>query len=186
MAVTNSGMTLYSDQDSQESWNGTDDLDDYNMSIQGTNSESWQVSKNSSETGQMSKNANMGTSKYWTCWMMSNLTNYYTSVTMGLEDSSGDEENFGLADTTNRDVTGEFHAFCMQFGQGTSSGTLDRTVITDLNVNVNNSSSGNIRSVINNWIDTSHYGDGRIIGGTTASDKLFLESHVADTTTNDE
>jgi len=186
MAITNSGMTLYADHDSQETWVGTDDLDDYNMSIQGTNSESWIVSKNATETGVMTLSANMGTSKYFTMWMKSDLDNYYTSITVELEDTAADSELFTIADSTDRDVTGEFHSSCMQFGQGTSTGTLDRTIIDTLNVEVNNSTSGNIRSVTNNWMDTMHYGDGRIIAGTTASDELFLESHVADTATSDE
>ena len=186
MAVSNSGMTLYADHDSQESWVGTDDLDDYNMSIQGTNSESWIVSKNATETGTMTKAANMGTSKYFTMWMKSDLANYYTSIKAEIESTASNFESFTIADSTDREVTGEFHASCLQFGEGTLTGTLNRTAVATFRAIVNNSVSGNIRSVTNNWIDAMHYGNGRIIAGTTASDELFLESHISDTVTNDE
>ena len=129
MAITNSGMTLYADHDTQESWVGTDDLDDYNMSVQGANSESWLVGKNVSETGTMSLAANMASAKYFTTWMQSNLTNYYTSITMALQDSNSGEEVHTIASSTNRKVTGEFHPFILEFGQGV--GTVDNTIITD-------------------------------------------------------
>ena len=59
MAVSLSGMTLHTDNDTQQNWSGTDDLDDYNNSIQGSNSESWQVSKNSTETGTLVKSSSL-------------------------------------------------------------------------------------------------------------------------------
>lgn len=186
MTITNSGMTLYADHDTQETWSGTDDLDTYNTSVQGTNSESWLVSKNSTETGTLTKSATMTGAKYFTVWMKSDLTNYYTSIKKIIRSSTNNEESFTTADTTNRDVTGEFHPSILQFGQGTTTGTLDLTSVTEFECELNNSTSGNIRSVTNNWIDTMHYGAGRTISGTTASDELFNESHTADTTTNDE
>ncbi len=185
MAVVNSGMTLYTDNDTQQDWSGTDDLDDYNNSIQGSNSESWQVSKNSTETGTLTKSANMGTSKYFTFYMASNLAPYYTSVTLEVRTNSSNYESFTIATSSLRLVSGDFHPIVVEFGEGTETGTLDLTSIADIRITVNNSSSGNIRSVINNWIDTMWYGSGRTIGGSTTSDKLFFESHTLDTTTND-
>ncbi len=186
MAIANSGMTLYADHDTQETWVGTDDLDDYGTSMQGANSESWIVAKNGTETGTMTKSANMGTSKYFIGWMKSDLTNYYTSIKQEIQSTTNNFESFTIADTADRDVTGEFHPYVLQFGQGTSTGTLDKTALATFRSIVDNSTSGNIRSVTNNWLDTMHYGDGRVLGGTTVSDALFLESHVADTTTSDE
>ena len=80
MAIVNSGMTLYTDNDNEGGWGGTDGPDDYNNAIQGTNSESWQVSKNATETGTLTKSANMGTPKYFTFYMSSNLAPYYTCL----------------------------------------------------------------------------------------------------------
>ncbi len=185
MAVSNSGMTLYSDNDNESGWGGTDDPDDYNNAIQGTNSESWQVSKNSTETATLTKAANMGTSKYFTFYMSSNLAPYYTDVKLNVRTGTSNYEQWTIATSTDKKVSGDFHPIVAQFGQGTETGTLDKTDIQDIQIIVNNSSSGNIRSVINNWIDTMWYGAGRTIGGTTASDTLFMESHVLDTTTND-
>jgi hypothetical protein len=184
MALTNSGMTLYTENELQQSWSGTDDLDDYNTSIQGTNSESWNVAKNSTETGTLSLSASMGTPKYFTCWMKSDLTNYYDSITMELQSTTNNYESFVVATNTDRTVTGEFHPSVLQIGQGTSTGTYVPNSHTVYRCIVNNSNSGNIRSVINNWIDAMYYGDGRIISGTTQADKLFEESHVVDSSTN--
>jgi len=186
MAVTNSGMTLYADNDSQESWSGTDDLDDYNMSIQGTNSESWTVAKNAIETGTLALIAAMGTPKYFTLWMKSDIANYYIDIEAILRDSSSNTLTFTVADSTDPDVSGDFHPSVLQLSEGTASGTYVPNNHDEFEVVIDNSTSGNIRSVTNNWIDTLHYGDGRTISGTTASDKLFLESHTADTTTADE
>ena len=85
MAVTNSGMTLLTNNDNESNWSGTDGADTYNVSIQGTNSESWLVSKNTSETGTLSITQSLGTSKYVTCWMKSDLNYYYTNIKMELE-----------------------------------------------------------------------------------------------------
>ncbi len=186
MAVSNSGMTLYTDNDNESGWGGTDGSDTYNNAIQGTNSESWQVSKNSTETGTLTKTANMGTTaKYFTFYMSSNLAPYYTDVKLNVRTNTSNYEQWTIATSTARKVSGDFHPIVAQFGQGTTTGTLDKTSIADIQIILNNSSSGNIRSVINNWIDTMWYGTGRTIGGTTASDTLFMESHILDTTTND-
>ena len=179
-------MTNYSNQNTQESWSGTDDLDDYNMSIQGANSESWLVGENTTETGIMSKSADMSGSKYFTGYMQSNLTNYYSAIKYEIESSSNNFESFTIADSTDRDVTGEFHPSVLQFGQGIISGTLSLATITALRVIIDNSASGNIREVVNNWMDTMWYGSGRVIGGSTVDDKLFNESHTLDTVTNDD
>lgn len=185
MAVTNSNMTLHTDNDNEGGWGGTDGSDAYNNSIQGTNSESWQVSKNSTETGTLTKTANMGTSKYFTFYMASNLAPYYTDVKLEVRTDANNYEQFQIATSSLRLVSGDFHPVVVEFGEGTTTGTLDITSIADVRIILDNSTSGNIRSVINNWIDTMWYGSGRTIGGTTASDKLFLESHTLDTTTND-
>ncbi len=185
MAVANSGMTLYTDNDNEGGWGGTDGPDDYDNAIQGANSESWQVSKNATETGTLTLAANMGTPKYFTFYMSSNLAPYYTDVRLNVRTSTNNYEQWIIATATDRKVSGDFHPIVAEFGQGTETGTLDETDIQDIQIILDNSSSGNIRSVINNWIDTMWYGSGRTIGGTTATDSLFMESHVLDTDTND-
>ncbi len=185
MAVTNSGMTLYTNNDNESSWSGTDDADDYNNAIQGSNSESWQVSKNSTETGTLSKSADMSSAKYFNFYMSSNLAPYYTSIKTRLRTDTSNYEEWTSATSTDRKISGDFHPVVLEFGQGTETGTLNKSSIGSFTITVDNSSSGNIRSVINNWIDAMYYGTGRTIGGTTTNDELFKESHTADTTTND-
>ena len=55
MTVSLSGMTLHTNNDNEGGWGGTDGPDDYNNSIEGSNSESWQVSKNSVENAILTK-----------------------------------------------------------------------------------------------------------------------------------
>jgi len=81
-----------------------------------------------------------------------------------------------------RNISGDFHPIVLQFGEGVETGTLNKSSIGSMQIILNNSTSGNIRSVINNWIDAMWYGSGRTINGTTTSDNLFLESHTYDTT----
>ncbi len=186
MAITNSGMTLLTDNDTQQSWAGTDDLDDYNNSIQGSNSESWQVSKNATETGTLTKAADMSGAKYFTFYMSSNLSPYYTDVKLRLGESTSKYDEHTIATSADRMVSGDFHPVVAQISEGTNTGgTVDYSAFDTASIVVDNSTSGNIRSVINNWIDCMWFGDGRTISGTTSSDNLFLESHISDTTTND-
>ncbi len=185
MAITNSGMTLYTNNDNENGWGGTDGPDDYDNAIQGSNSESWQVSKNSTETGTLTKSADMSSAKYFNFYMSSNLAPYYTDIKARVRTNTSNYEEWTVATSTDRKISGDFHPIVLQFGEGTETGTLNKSSIGSMTITVNNSSSGNIRSVINNWIDAMYYGSGRTIGGTTTSDELFLESHTADTTTND-
>ena len=186
MAVSNSGMTLYTDNDNESGWSGTDGADDYNNAIQGNNSESWQVSKNSTETATLNKASDLSGAKYFTLNMSSNLSPYYTDIKLRLGESTSNYDEHIIATSTDRKVSGDFHPIVAQLSEGTNTGgTVSYSAFDTTSIIVNNSSSGNIRSVINNWIDAMWYGVGRTIGGTTTSDNLFLESHISDTTTND-
>ena len=186
MSIANSGMTLFSNNDNEGNWDsGTDGPDAYNNAIQGTNSESWQVSKNSTETGTLTIATNMGTSKYFTFYMSSNLAPYYTDIRVNVRTDTNNYEQFIVATSAARKISGDFHPIVLQFGQGTITGTLNKTSIADIQIIVNNSASGNIRSVINNWIDAMWYGSSRTLTGTTTSDKLFAESQITDTSGSD-
>ncbi len=187
MSVTNSGMTVFNTNDNNSGWSGTDGPDDYNNAIQGANSESWQVSKNATETAILAYSVDMSSNKYLTMYMSSNLSPYYTDVTFELESSNNNYDIWEVANSTNKLVSGEFHPSVLEIGYAddTSNGTYAPASTSEFRVVLDNSSSGNIRSVINTWLDTMAYGNGRIIGGTTVSDKLFSESHELDTVTND-
>ena len=176
-------MTLYSNNDNEGNWDsGTDGPDAYNVKIQGTNSESWQVSKNSTENATLTLTAvNMSAvGSHLNMWMMSNLTQYYTHIKVRLQSSIGNYREFTIATSSLQDVTGEFHAFALDLAGGVQTGTFDSSSVTAIWVEVNNSTSGNIRSVINNWIDAMYFGRGLTFDGSDTADKIFSEAAALD------
>ena len=179
MAVSNSGMTLYTDNNTQQSWTGTDDLDT-EVFIEGSGSEAWLVGKNTTETGILTLSANMGAAKYFSFWMKSDLAAYYTSIKCELESSTNNYETFTCADSTNPDISGDFKPSMCQIGQGVATGTYAPASHTITRIIVDNSASGNIRAITNHWIDAMFYGTGRVISGSTTGNKLFKESDDLD------
>ena len=174
-------MTLHTNNDNEGNWSGTDGPDSYNVLIQGTNSESWQVSKNTSETGTLDlANDVSGTGNHINMWMMSNLTQYLTSIKVRLISTVGNYREYTIATSTLQDVTGEFHCFALNIVGGTQTGTFVPASFSSIEITVDNSTSGNIRSVINNWIDAIYYGRGLTFDGSDTSDKMFSESAALD------
>ena len=182
MTVALSGMSLHTNNDSESNWGGTDGADDYNNAIQGTNSESWQVSKNSTETGTLSLSSALNTTRgLFMFWMSSNLSPYYTDIKVTLESSNGNDKEFTVANSTNKAIGGNFVASVLDYvNKGTETGTFAPASFSEVAIVVDNSSSGNIRSVINNWIDAMYYGAGHTISGTTTGDTLFEEAAAVD------
>lgn len=178
-------MTLFTHNDADVGWAGEDGTST-EVFWQGTGSQKWVVAKNATETATHSLAVNFGTSKYFNFAMLSTISPFYTSIDIDLESTASNFENFVLsnqiAGVTNRAIAGEykFSTVVLQFGQGTSTGTYDTTNHNTIRITVDNSASGNIRSVENHYIDAMYYGDGRIIGGTTTSDQLFKESNDLD------
>ena len=184
MAVTNSGMTLYTDNDTQQSWTGSNGLD-IEVFKQGTGSESWLIGKNATETATLTLSAAMGTPKYFTFYMKSDWGAFYTSITASLSD--GTSVNLFTVATGGKNATpnltpeisGDFKPSVMQIDQGSTPAYVPNNH-TIMEVVVDASSSGNIRAITNHWIDCMYYGNGRSIGGTTAGDLLFKESAQLD------
>jgi len=185
MAVSNSGMTLFTHNDSDVGWAGEDGTST-EVFWQGSGSQQWIVAKNGNETATHTLSDNFGSSKYFTFGMLSTIAPFYTSINLELQSTASNFEAFVLSNQTAGvtfraiDGTFKFSAVVCQFGQGTSTGTYARGSHTVLRVNVDNSSSGNIRSVLNHYIDAMYHGNGRIIGGTTTGDQLFKESNDLD------
>lgn len=175
-------MTLHTNNDNEGGWGGTDGPDTYNVAIQGTNSESWQVSKNSTETGTLTNSSDIsGTGNHFNLWMMSNLTQYLTHIKVQLISTSGNYREYTIATSSLQDVTGEFHCFALDIAGGTQTGTFVPANFSSLEIELNNSTSGNIRSVINNWIDAMYFGRGlTFIGGSDTNDKMFAEATALD------
>ena len=188
MAVSNSGMTLYTDNNTQQNWSGTDGLD-AEVSNDGGGSESWLVGKNGNETGVLTLAANMGTSKYFTFWMKSDWGAFYTAINATLSDGTNNNlfnvATGGKNATPNLtpEISGDFKPSILQIDQGSAGGTYNPANHTSMSINVDASSTGNIRAIVNHWIDGMYYGSGRTITGTTTTDKLFVESDALDTST---
>ena len=184
MAVSLSGMTLYTNNDNEGSWAGTDGADTYNNAEQGTNSESWLVAKNSSETGTLTLTpgtAPSTTRGLFVFWMSSNLAPYYTDIRLDLQSSTNNFKQFICANSTNKAIGGQFIPSVVDYvNKGTATGTYAPASHTVTRIIVDNGSSGNIRSVINNWIDVMYFGPGHTISGTTTTDKLFAEAFAVD------
>lgn len=174
-------MTLHTNNDNEGNWTGTDGPDTYNILIQGTNSESWLVSKNASETGVLAVGRDVsGTGNHVNIWMMSNLTQYLTSIKVQLISTAGNYREYTIATSALQDVTGEFHCFALNIAGGAQTGTFVPASLSSISIIVDNSTSGNIRSVINNWIDAIYYGRGLTFDGSDTADKMFSEAAALD------
>jgi len=164
MAVTvAANLTLLDDNDNSGNWGGTDGADTYNTHIQGTNSESWQVSKNATETAAWNDGASHDMSALDThlyIWLKSDLTNYYTTVKIQIISTAGNYREYEVANQTTEIWNGAWKCFVLDLAGGTETGTFDSSDVNDIEVTIDNSASGNIRSVINNWIDVMRFGTG--------------------------
>lgn len=182
MAVTNSGMSLLIDNDNDNNWTGEDGTSN-EVFWQGVGSQMWIVGKTATETAILTLAANFSAAKYITFGMLSTISPFYNIITLELESTANNYETFTLADRSQpaplyRAIAGEFitSSPSIELGQGIETGTYVPGSHTILRITVDNSTSGNIRSVENHYIDAMYYGTGRTIGGTTVSDTLFKES----------
>ena len=180
MAVSLSGMTLLTNNDN-ETWTNTDGPDSYNESIQGTNSESWQIRKNENLIAESSQTAALSTSRgLVTVWLKSDVKNFYNSVTFILESSTNNLKTFTIANSTTQYCDGLWRNFALDYvNKGTSTGTFAPGSLTVVGWGLN-MQNVNFRAIINNWCDAIYYGPGHTISGTTTGDKLFEEAAAVD------
>lgn len=182
MTVALAGMTLHTNNDNETNWAGTDGPDTYNVAVQGTNSESWLVSKNATETGTLTLAAALNATRgLFIGWMKSDLSYYYTDIRVDLESSASNFKQFIVAAAATPNISGDFKPFILDYvNKGAATGTFVPGSLATIRVIVDNSASGNIRSVINNWVDVMYFGPGHTISGTTVGDKLFTEAAAID------
>lgn len=169
-ATVTPNLTLLDNNDNSANWSGTDGADAYNTHIQGTNSESWQVSKNTSETAAWNNGSThdmSATNTHLYIWFKSDLTNYYTTVKVQIISTTGNYREYEIANQTTKIWNGAWKCFALDLAGGTETGTFDSSDVNDIEITVDNGASGNIRSVINNWIDVMRYGTGLTVTGTT-------------------
>jgi len=163
-------------------WTGTDGQST-EIYRQGSGSEGWVVSKNANETGvfdSFTKNGLVdmsGTDVHLYITMRCDIAPYIDYVRFALQSdtahgsaSSGTTWWTVVDNTTNIEWVGEWITIALDVNNAStdadSSGTLDLSAITDIRINVDNSNSGNIRSIENTYIDTIRYGTGLKITGT--------------------
>ena len=176
-------MSLHTNADNEGGFDGTTaGPDTYNVAIQGTNSESWNVAKNSTEVSTLTKSSALNATRGLVIfWMKSDVSYYYTDITVALRSSVGNQELFTIATAANPEISGDFHAAAMDYvNKGAPTGTFVPASFSSLVTTVDNSTSGNIRSVINNWIDAIYYGPGHTIAGSTVGAALFTEAAAQD------
>jgi len=184
MPVSLSGMTLLTSNDNEANWVGTDGPDAYNVFIQGVNSESWQVSKNNEENGILTLAAALAASRgLFIIWMKSDLNFYYTKIDVKITSSPSNNRLFTIATAANPEVSGDFSPIALDYvNNGIETGTYDPPNHSEIDILVDNNASGNIRTVINTWVDAIYFGEGLVINGTTDLDKVFMEAAAIDQT----
>lgn len=150
---------------------------------QGSGAQAWIVSKNSSETAifdAFSKSGllNMsGTGVHLYITVRCDIAPFidYLRVALQSDTNHGSSSNgtywWTLVDNTaNIEWYGEWKTFILDvnssFTDADSTGTLDLAGVTDVHINVDNSNSGNIRSIENTYIDCVRFGTGLTITGT--------------------
>lgn len=168
----------------------TDDLrwtgeDGYSTEVfrQGNSAQAWIVSKNANETANFDAYTKLGlvdmsaprTHLYVT--MRCDIAPFIDYLRIGLQSDTahGSASNgtywWTIVDNTGSlEWYGEWKTFLLDVHNGSidgdSTGTLDLAGITDIKFNVDNSNSGNIRSIENTYIDCVRFGTGLILTGT--------------------
>lgn len=150
---------------------------------QGNSAQAWVVSKNASETANFdvfSKSGLVdmsGTGVHLYVTVRCDIAPFFDYLRFALQSdtahgsgSSGTTWWTVVDNTTNIEWFGEWKTFILDVNStatdADSSGTLDLTKITDFKVNVDNSNSGNIRSIENTYIDCVRFGTGLTLTGT--------------------
>jgi len=177
-----SDITLGESTDSSY-WLGTDGAST-EIYRQGNASQGWIVSKNANESAvfdSFSKNGLLdmsGEGCHLYITVRCDIAPYFDYLRVGLQSdtSHGSSSNgtywWTLVDNTGSlEWYGEWKTFVLDVNNtstdGDSTGTLDLANITDIHFNVDNSNSGNIRSIENTYIDCIRFGTGLLLTGTS-------------------
>jgi hypothetical protein len=163
-------------------WTGSDG---YSSEIyrQGSASQGWVVAKNANETATFDYYAKAtatldmsGTGVHLFVTMRCDIAPFIDYVHIGLfSDTAHGAATTGntywtvVDNTTNIEWAGEWITIKLDVNSSTTfstSGTLDLSAIDTVGINVDNSNSGNIRSIENTYIDAVRFGVGLKITGT--------------------
>lgn len=163
-------------------WSGEDG---YQSEIfrQGSSAQGWVVAKNGNETASFDYYAkatatlNMSaTGVHLFITMRCDVAPFIDYVHFGLESKTGDGAATSGVDywtvvdnTTNIEWAGEWITIKLDVNSGTkfsTSGTLDLSAVSVVHINVDNSNSGNIRSIENTYLDAIRFGTGLKMTGS--------------------
>lgn len=151
-------------------WTGTDG-ESTEVFQQGVSSEGWIVAKNANETGVFdyyTKNgdaaADMSSSDvHLYVHIRCDIAPFIDYLKFRLTDGSANYKEWIMVDNTSIiEWYGEWNTFVLDINKtpDASSGSLVYTDIRTISINVDNSNSGNIRSIENTYIDVIRYGTG--------------------------
>lgn len=163
-------------------WTGEDG---YSTEVyrQGNSAQAWVVSKNASETASFdcySKSGLVdmsGSGVHLYITVRCDIAPFIDYLRVALQsDTAHGSSSSGtywwtiVDNTSNIEWYGEWKTFVLDVNNSStdadSSGTLDLSGVTDVKVNVDNSNSGNIRSIENTYIDCIRFGTGLTLTGT--------------------
>lgn len=151
---------------------------------QGAGAVGWIVNKNGDETGSydiFTSNGSAvmdmsGTDVHLFITLRCDIAPFIDYVHIGLQSdtahgsgTSGTDYWTVVDNTVDIEWAGEWLTIKLDINSSTkfsTSGTLDLSAITDFHINVDNSNSGNIRSIENTYIDSIRFGTGIKITGT--------------------
>lgn len=151
---------------------------------QGAGAIGWVVGKNSNETGSYDMFTSNGNAvvdmsaadTHLFITLRCDIAPFIDYIHIGLQSDTGHgsasdgTDYWTIVDNTvNVEWAGEWLTFKLDINSSTkfsTSGTLVLNAVTDLHINVDNSNSGNIRSVQNTYIDSIRFGTGLKVTGT--------------------
>lgn len=185
MAVTVSfdGTTLFEGLSGEAAdWTGTDGIST-EVFQQGVSSEGWIVSKNGNETAiydyytaNGSVAADMSaTDTHLYIHMRCDIAPFIDYLWIGLSSTSAGTTNYEdwqiVDNTTAIEWYGEWKTFIVDINAtaGRSNGTLTLSDVRSIRINVDNSNSGNIRSIENTYLDVGRFGTGITAYETTTA-----------------
>ena len=183
LSVTFDGTTLLEGLSAEAGdWSGTDGIST-EVFQQGVSSEGWIVAKNGDETGiydYYAANGNVAADMsaadtHLYVHMRCDIAPFIDYLYIGISSTSAGTTNYEdwrlVDNTVDVEWYGEWKTFIIDINStpNRTNGTLTLTDVRSLRINVDNSNSGNIRSIENTYIDVARFGHGIIASESTST-----------------
>ena len=199
LGVTFNGTTLFEGLSGEAGdWAGTDGIST-EVFQQGVSSEGWIVAKNGNETaiydyyaanGNVAANMS-GANEHLYIHMRCDVAPFIDYLWIGISSTSAGTTNYEdwqiVDNTVAIEWYGEWKTFIVDINAtaGRSNGTLTLSDVRSIRVNVDNSNSGNIRSIENTYLDVGRFGTGITASETTSTAFDFTDIEaIANNSTN--